>query len=61
MGKYELFQGGKGGKQWFFRLKARNGQVIAMSEAYESKAAAKNGIRSVRVNALFSRVVEVEK
>lgn len=61
MGKFELFKGGKAGKQWFFRLKARNGQIIATSEAYESEAGARNGIRSVRVNAPFARVVEVEK
>ena len=37
---------------------ARNGQVIAVSEGYTSKAGAKNGIRSVRINAPLARVVE---
>ncbi len=44
-GKFELYKD-KGGK-FRFRLKASNGQVIASSEAYNTKAAAKNGINSV--------------
>ena len=59
MGKFELWKDKKG--EWRFNLKARNGQVIAVSEGYSSKTAAKAGIRSVRVNAVVSRVVEVEK
>ena len=34
-----------------FNLKAGNGQVILTSETYNSLAAAKNGIESVRTNA----------
>lgn len=34
-----------------FNLVATNGQVIATSEAYETKRAAMNGIKSVRNNA----------
>ena len=37
-GKFELYQD-KAGK-YRFRLKSSNGQVIAVGEAYESKAAA---------------------
>ncbi|MCC4249668.1 YegP family protein [Microbacterium testaceum] len=48
-GKYELYTD-KAGK-YRFRLKAPNGQVIASSEAYESKASAQNGIASVKANA----------
>ena len=48
-GKFELYKD-NGGK-YRFRLKAGNGQVIAVGEAYESKAAAENGIRSVQENA----------
>jgi uncharacterized protein YegP (UPF0339 family) len=29
-------------------LKAGNGEIIAVGEAYESKAAAKNGVESVQ-------------
>ena len=56
MGKFELWKDKKG--EWRFNLKARNGQVIAVSEGYSSKAAARAGIRSVRLNAVMARVVE---
>ena len=48
-GKFELYED-NGGK-FRFRLKAGNGQIIAVSEAYESKASALNGIESVKTNA----------
>lgn len=57
-GKFELFTD-KGG-QWRFNLKASNGQVIASSEGYSSKASALNGIESVRTNAPDAEVVERE-
>ena len=53
-GKFELFKD-VGGK-FRFRLKAGNGQIIASSEAYETKAAAQNGIKSVRTNAPTGRI-----
>lgn len=48
-GKFELYTD-KAGK-FRFRLKAGNGQVIAVGEAYESKSSAMNGIESVKNNA----------
>ena len=39
-----------------FDLKATNGQVIATSEIYETKAACRKGIESVRKNAPVARV-----
>ena len=42
-----------------FRLKAGNGEIIASSEAYESKAAAKNGVASVQKNATDAAVVDL--
>ena len=57
-GKFELYQD-KAGK-YRFRLKASNGQVIAVGEAYESKSAAENGIASVQKNAPGAPVVEVD-
>jgi len=48
-GKFELYKDSQG--KYRFRLKASNGQIIAVGEAYESKAAAVNGIDSVRRNA----------
>tara|TARA_B100001989_G_C24548231_1_gene472418 strand:+ start:2770 stop:2964 length:195 start_codon:yes stop_codon:yes gene_type:complete len=36
---------------YYFVLTAKNGQIIAQSEMYKSKAAAQNGIASVKENA----------
>jgi uncharacterized protein YegP (UPF0339 family) len=41
-----------------FRLKAANGEVIAVSEAYTSKEGCVNGIESVKKNAPKAKVVE---
>ncbi|TSE09038.1 MULTISPECIES: YegP family protein [Aquimarina] len=41
----------KEGSSYHFTLKAKNGQVILSSEVYNSKAAAENGIASVKKNA----------
>jgi uncharacterized protein YegP (UPF0339 family) len=48
-GKFVLKKGSTG--KFHFNLQAANGQVIATSEAYESKSAAMNGIDSVKKNA----------
>lgn len=56
-GKFELYTD-KAGK-FRFRLKAGNGEIIATGEAYESKAAAKNGIASVQKNAADAKVVDL--
>ena len=48
MGKFVVKKTGTGVK---FDLKATNGQVIATSEVYNSGAACRNGIESVRKNA----------
>ncbi len=37
--------------QFYFVLKATNGQTIAQSEMYNSKSAASDGIASVQANA----------
>lgn len=55
--KFELYTD-KAGK-YRFRLKAANGQTIAASEAYESKASAKNGIASIKKNAAKAEVIEL--
>jgi len=47
--KFELYLD-KGGA-FRFRLKSRNGQIVATSERYSTKAACENGIESVRKNA----------
>jgi len=56
-GKFELYQD-KGGK-FRFRLKAGNGEIIASSEGYNSKASAKNGIASVQKNAATAQVEDM--
>jgi len=48
-GRFELYLDGRG--EYRFRLKAGNGEIIAVSEGYRSKAGAMNGIESVRSNA----------
>ncbi|UCR90181.1 YegP family protein [Mycetocola spongiae] len=58
-GKFELYTDKAG--EYRFRLKAANGEVIAVSEGYKAKASALNGIESVRKNAADSPVVEIEK
>ena len=55
--KFELYND-KAGK-YRFRLKAANGEVIAVGEAYESKASAKNGVESVKKNAATAEVVDL--
>lgn len=57
VGKFELYEDES--NQWRFRLKAANGEVIAVSEGYTSKEGAQNGIDSVRRNARTTKVVEV--
>jgi uncharacterized protein YegP (UPF0339 family) len=48
-GKFVLKKGASG--KFHFNLQAGNGQVIATSEAYESKESALKGIESVKTNA----------
>ena len=54
--KFELYEDKSG--QFRFRLKARNGQIIAVSEGYTAKAGCLNGIESVKRNAAEADVVE---
>lgn len=55
--KFELFQDKQG--SYRFRLRARNGGVIAVSESYTTRAACENGIESVRNNAPDAQI-EIE-
>jgi uncharacterized protein YegP (UPF0339 family) len=47
--EFEVYKDKAG--EFRFRLKAANGQVIAVSEGYKSKASCMNGIESVKSNA----------
>ena len=54
--KFEVYED-KGG-EFRFRLKARNGEIIATSEGYTTKASCENGIASVQKNAPEAEIVE---
>jgi uncharacterized protein YegP (UPF0339 family) len=55
-GKFEIFKDKRG--EYRFHLKASNGEVIATSEGYKTKASAENGIKSVQTNAPGATVVD---
>ena len=54
--KYELYRDRAGAYR--FRLKARNGEIIAVSESYTGRAGCLNGIESVRKNAAEAEITE---
>ncbi len=54
--KFEIYTDKAG--EYRFRLKATNGQVIAVSEGYKSLASCENGVESVKKNAVDAKVVE---
>ena len=47
--KFQIYQDKAG--EFRFRLKAKNGQIIAVSEGYTKKANCLNGVESVKKNA----------
>ena len=53
--KFEVYTDKAG--EFRFRLKATNGQVIAVSEGYKAEASCLNGIESVKKNAPEAPVV----
>lgn len=57
MAKFELYKDKS--EKFRFRLKAGNGEVIAVGEAYNSKQSAKNGIESVKKNAAVAEIVDL--
>lgn len=54
--KFEVYEDKKG--EFRFRLKAGNGEIIAVGEGYKTKANCLNGIESVKKNAAEAEVVE---
>ena len=56
--KFEVYRDEAG--QFRFRLKATNGQIIAVSEGYQALASCMNGIESVKKNAVDAPVVKAE-
>lgn len=57
--KFEVYTDKAG--EFRFRLKARNGEIIAVSEGYKAKPSCMNGIESVRKNAPDAEIVEEKK
>jgi uncharacterized protein YegP (UPF0339 family) len=55
-GKFEIKRAKDG--QFYFNLKARNGEIILTSETYTTKANAHNGVASVMTNALLDQRFE---
>ncbi len=54
--KFEVYTDKAG--EFRFRLKARNGEIIATSEGYKAKASCLNGIESVKKNAPDAELVK---
>lgn len=52
--KFEMYTDKAG--EFRFRLKARNGEIIATSEGYKAKSSCLNGIESVKKNSVDSKV-----
>lgn len=57
--KYELYLDKSG--EYRFRLKARNGEIIAVGEGYKAKNSCLNGIASIGRNAPDAPVVVLEQ
>ena len=56
--KFEVYTDKAG--EFRFRLKAANGQIIAVGEGYKAKKSCLNGIESVKKNAPDAEIVKVE-
>lgn len=57
--KFEIYLDKAG--EYRFRLKATNGQIIAVSEGYKAMAGCMNGIESVKKNAVDAEIVRKDK
>ncbi|MEZ5097519.1 MAG: DUF1508 domain-containing protein [Nocardioides sp.] len=58
-GKFEVYED-KAGK-FRFRLKSRNGEIVAQGEAYPTRAAAKKGCEAVMRAANDAKIEHLEK
>lgn len=54
--KFEVYTDKAG--EFRFRLKASNGQIIAVSEGYKAIASCLNGIESVKKNVVDAKIIE---
>ena len=57
--KFEVYTDKAG--EYRFRLKASNGQIIAVGEGYKAKVGCLNGIESVKKNAPGASIVEADE
>jgi len=56
--KFEVYTDKAG--EFRFRLKATNGEIIAVSEGYKAIASCMNGIESVKKNAVDAKIEKIE-
>jgi uncharacterized protein YegP (UPF0339 family) len=59
MARFELFEGRAGDYRWRFR--ANNGEIVAQSEGYTTKAAALNGVNVLRREAATAAIEDLTK
>ena len=57
--KFEIYKDKAG--EFRFRLKAKNGEIIATGEGYKTLKSCQNGIASIKKNAPVVAIVEEEK
>lgn len=57
--KFEIYQSEKN-QEYYFRLKAANGENVLASEGYTQKASAENGVESVMKNCVDDERYEVK-
>jgi uncharacterized protein YegP (UPF0339 family) len=57
--QFELFKDQSNPKKFRWRFQAKNSEIVAQSEAYKSKKAAKHGIRVMKKQA--AEAVELDK
>ena len=55
--KFEIFKGKD--EQYYFRIKASNGEPVAASEGYKQKQSAKDTIDSIKKNEATATVVDL--
>ena len=58
-GQFEIYK--DVGGQYRFRLKSRNGEIVATGESYPTKAAARKGAQAVQRAADGAKVVDLDE
>ena len=53
-GKFTIFQGND--RQWYFRLRAPNGETLCHSEGYTTRQSALNGVTAAKAHAPLADV-----